>query len=57
VIPVDSDVDTGLVGAALTDGVLDTGGRLTICLSGVDGSPRFARFRFGRERLGRLPGR
>jgi len=57
VILVGSDVDAGLFGAALTNGVLDTSDRLTVYLSGIDGALRFANRVFGRERLGQLLGR
>lgn len=54
VILVGSDVDVGLFGAALSNGVLDTSERLTVYLSGIDGALRFANRVFGRERLGQL---
>lgn len=54
VILVGSDVDTGLFGAALTNGILRVSERLTVYLSGIDGALRFANLVFGQDRLGQI---
>jgi esterase/lipase superfamily enzyme len=54
VILVGSDYDTGLFGAALTNGILEVTERISVYLSGIDRALRFSSFLFGRERLGEI---
>jgi esterase/lipase superfamily enzyme len=54
VILVGSDYDTGLFGAALTNGMLEVTDRISVYLSGIDRALRFSSFLFGRERLGEI---